>query len=78
MMTGIEALKNRLIDKVLATNNERLLKAIEGIFESTKEAENIQLSSEQIEMLAMSEADIEREEFISESELDKLDKKWLS
>lgn len=78
MMTGIEALKNRLIDKVLATNNERLLKAIEGIFESTKEAENIQLSSEQIEMLAMSEADIEREEYISESELDKLDKKWLS
>ncbi len=77
-MTAIDILKNKLIDKVLATNNKKLLKAIDSIFESTGQEEKILLSSEQIEMLAMSEAEIEKGEVISEEELDKMDEGWLS
>ena len=77
-MTGIETLRNRLIDKVLATNNKKLLKAIDSIFESTKIEEKVLLSSEQIEMLSMSELDIEHDEVVSESDLDKMDNEWLS
>jgi len=77
-MKGIETLKNRLIDKVLATNNKKLLKAIDSIFESTDLEEKIRLTTEQIEMLSMSEIEIEREEVISEEQLDKMDEEWLS
>jgi len=77
-MTGIETLKNRLIDKVLATNNKQLLKAIDSIFESVAIDEKILLTSEQIEMLLMSDTEIERGEIISEAELDKMDEEWLS
>ena len=37
----------------------------------------ISLTSEQIEMLEMSERDIENNIIISEAELEKMDKKWL-
>ena len=37
----------------------------------------ISLTSEQIEMLEMSERDIENNIIISEAELGKMDKKWL-
>ncbi len=77
-MKTIETIKNKLIDRVLATNNEKLLKAIDSIFESTKEEEKVLFSSEQIEMLLMSEKDIEAGEIVSESELEKLDNQWLS
>ena len=76
-MTRIEAIKNKLIDRVLATNNEKLLKAIDSIFESTSEEEKVLFSSEQIEMLLMSENDIKNGDIVSESELEKLDDEWL-
>jgi len=77
-LRGIEIIKNKLIDKVLATNNEELLKAIDRIFESTQAEGKVLLSSEQIEMLTMSENDIKNDDVISESELEKLDDEWLS
>ncbi len=76
-MKSIDAVKNRLIDKILATRNEKLLEAIETIFTSTqKEKEAVILSSEQIEMLVISEQDIKYGKLISETEVDKLDSKW--
>lgn len=72
-MTTIDSIKNRLIDKILATRNEQLLEAIESIFVSTQKEEIISLSSEQIEMLMMSEEDIKYGNLVSESELDKPD-----
>ena len=72
-MTGLENIKNNLIDRILATKNEKLLKAISNIFDSTQRKEIMSLTSEQIEMLVMSEKDIENENFVSESELDKAD-----
>jgi hypothetical protein len=77
-MTALENIKNSLIDRILATKNEKLLEAIDRIFASTQTEEIISLSSEQIEMLSMSERDIETGNFISESELNKRDSEWLS
>jgi hypothetical protein len=75
-MTAIENIKNGLIDRILATKNEKLLKAISTIFESAKDEEVVGLSSEQLEMLAMSEDDIANGRLISEEDLDKLDSGW--
>jgi hypothetical protein len=77
-MTGIETIKNNLIDRILATRNEKLLQAISNIFESTQTDDIVSLSSEQIEMLLMSEKDIESGNLISESELNDSDSKWLN
>ncbi|RZK01681.1 MAG: hypothetical protein EOO46_19565 [Flavobacterium sp.] len=77
-MNALQNIKNNLIDRILATKNERLLEAINSIFDSTQSEEVFALSSEQIEMLSMSERDIESGNFISESDLDKRDSEWLS
>lgn len=77
-MTALENIKNSLIDRILATKNEKLLEAIDRIFASTQTEEIVSLSSEQIEMLSMSERDIEAGNYISESELNKRDSEWLS
>lgn len=76
-MTTIDSIKNRLIDKILAARNEQFLEAIESLFVSTQKEESVPLSSAQIEMLMMSEEDIENGNLVSEAELDKLDKQWL-
>lgn len=76
-MPTIDDIKNRLIDKILATQNEHFLEAIENIFLSTQKEELVSLTSEQIEMLMMSEKDIEGGNLISETELSKMDKQWL-
>jgi archaellum component FlaF (FlaF/FlaG flagellin family) len=77
-MNALENIKNSLIDRILATRNEKLLEAIKSIFDSTQSEEIISLSTEQIEMLSMSEKDIEDGKLVSESELSKRDSKWLS
>jgi hypothetical protein len=77
-MNALENIKNSLIDRILATRNEQLLEAIKSIFDSTQSEEIISLSTEQIEMLSLSEMDIESGKFISETELSKRDSKWLS
>jgi hypothetical protein len=77
-MNALENIKNSLIDRILATRNEQLLEAIKSIFDSTQSEETISLSTEQIEMLTLSEMDIESGKFISETELNKRDSKWLS
>ena len=77
-MNALENIKNNLIDRILATRNEQLLEAIKSIFESTQSEDIISLSTEQIEMLSMSEKDIEEGKLVSESELNKRDSKWLS
>ena len=71
-MTTLDILRNSLIDRIIATNNEKFLNAIANIFESTQVEEKVQLSSEQIEMLMMSENDIKSGKIISEDDLRKL------
>ncbi|HEX9828472.1 MAG TPA: hypothetical protein VGA80_17885 [Flavobacteriaceae bacterium] len=76
-MTTLDNIKNRLIDRILVTKNEKLLKAIDTIFNSTQTDEKLSLNSHQIEMLMMSEMDIEQGNLISESDLEKADSEWM-
>ncbi|WP_298528414.1 hypothetical protein [uncultured Christiangramia sp.] len=77
-MTTLDNIKNRLIDRILVTKNEQLLKAIDTIFNATQKEEKLTLNSHQIEMLMMSENDIEKENLISESDLKRADSKWMN
>lgn len=77
-MNALENLKNSLIDRILASRNEQLLEAIKNIFDSNPSEEIVTLTTEQIEMLAMSENDIENGKLVSEAELSERDAKWLS
>ena len=77
-MTTLDAIKSNLIDRIIATKDENLLNAIINIFESTQSEEKTQLSSEQIEMLMMSENDIKYGKLVSENELKKADLEWFN
>lgn len=77
-MPGVDALRNKVIDRIMAINNIKLLLAIDEILETIGLEEQIVLSSRQIDMLMMSEAEIGRGEILSQADLDKLDEEWLS
>lgn len=76
-MTTIQKTKNRLINRILAIKNENLLLAVDTIFETAQPNEILSLTSDQIEMLLMSDLDIASGNLISEEELDKLDTEWM-
>ena len=76
-MKTLENLRTRLIDRIMVAENEDLLAAIEGILNSTESDERLKLDSYQIEMLLMSEKDIENGNLISESDLKKTDSEWV-
>jgi hypothetical protein len=77
-MKAIEIVKNRLIDRMMVSNNEELLNAIESIFRSSQEVdEELTLNSAQNEMLYMSEKDIENGDIISEVDLRIADSSWM-
>lgn len=77
MMENLQKLRNKVIDRVMVSENSQLLEAIEKILISTEAEERINLTSEQIEMLMMSEDDILNNRLISEEDLEKQDKEWL-
>jgi hypothetical protein len=76
-MKTIDVVKNRLIDKIMVTDNEQLLNAIDNIFNSTQKEDKLVLDSHQIEMLLMSESDSKLGNLISETDLKKADSKWM-
>lgn len=76
-MTTLESVKNRLVDKILAAQNETFLEAIEKIFLTTQKEGKVKLYPEQKEMLLMSDVDIENGNVVSEADLDKMDSEWL-
>lgn len=76
-MKTLEEIKTRLIDRIMLSENEKLLTAIEDILSATQNQEKMNLTSEQIEMLMMSEKDIENNNLISEDELSKQDQEWM-
>ncbi len=61
----------------MISENSQLLATIEKILTSTEVEEKVNLTSEQIEMLMMSESDIENNRLILEEDLEKQDEKWL-
>ena len=76
-MTTLTEIKNRLIDRILISKDEKFLKAIENIFVSVQKEDTVSLTSEQIEILNMSEQDIKDGNLISETELIKADAQWM-
>ena len=77
MMKTIDKLKSRLIDRIMISENEQLLNAIDEIFSSTQAEDEYRLDSHQIEMLLLSEDDIKYGNVVSEAELKKADAKWM-
>ena len=76
-MTTLDKLKNRLIDRIMLSRNEQLLDALEKLFNSTQDEDERELNSEQIEMLELSEIDINNNHLISEADLQEQDKEWM-
>jgi len=76
-MKTLESLRSRLIDRIMMAQNEELLTAIEGILNSTETDDSLKLNSHQIEMLLLSEKDIETGNLISDSDLRKADSEWM-
>jgi len=71
-------IKHRIIDKILVSNDEKLLRAIDQIMDSaSNEYANVVLSNEQKKMLEMSDLDIKSGNTISQKEMDKEDLRWL-
>ncbi|MGH1383293.1 hypothetical protein [Kordia sp.] len=77
-MATLNEIKNKLIDQILITKNEKLLSAIENIFSATATEEKLVLDSYQVEMLLMSEKDIKEGRLISESDLEEEDSEWMN
>jgi predicted transcriptional regulator len=76
-MTNIQALKSKLIDRILISKNEKMLSAINDILASTEDSTLFEFDSHQIEMIKQGEEDIENGDFLTQEELDKSDAKWL-
>ncbi len=76
-MTNIQALKSKLIDRILISKNEKMLSAINDILASTEDSTIFEFDSHQIEMIQQGEKDIENGDFLTQDELDKSDAKWL-
>lgn len=66
-----------MIDRIKVSENEKLLEALEGILNSTETDERLALNAYPIEMLQMSEKDIEKGNLISEADLRKEDSEWM-
>jgi len=77
-MATIDNLRNSIIDKLLTITNEDYLLALHKIVENSQLDEDIvKLTEEQKLMLQLSDKDIENDRLISQSQLDKSDRKWL-
>lgn len=71
-------IKHRLIDKILSTNNDKVLSAIDQLLDSVEfQEEKVSLTKEQKWMLEMSETDLKNGETIAQEDLDKDDLAWL-
>ncbi len=72
-MTNIELVKNRLIDRILVTRNLELLEAVDELLTTETCEEILSFSSQQIELLTMSEQDIRDGRLIPETDLNIMD-----
>ncbi len=77
-MEAMNLLKGRLVDRIMLAKNQKLLAAIEGILKSAEPSEKMELNSYQIEMLMMSEKDIEDGNLISDKDLQAEDAEWMN
>jgi len=77
-MAQIDAIRNGIIDKLLAISDKDYLMALLRLVDNAAvQDEKIKLTKEQKLMLEMSEKDIQNDRVISQSDLDKSDLEWL-
>ena len=77
-MTQVDAIRNGIIDKLLAISDKDYLMALLRLVDnSAVQDEKIKLTKEQKLMLEMSENDIQNGRIIPQSNLDKNDLEWL-
>jgi hypothetical protein len=78
-MSTIDITRNKIIDKLLVISNKRYLDAILQIVDNSPSViKKVELQPSQIEMLRMSEDDYKNGRVITQEQLDKEDKEWLS
>ncbi len=78
-MTAIENIRNGLIDDLLTITDKKSLLELQKIVKLNYSPKTeIKLTSEQIEMLQMSEDDIKNGRLITNDELNKRDLAWLN
>lgn len=77
-MATTNDLRNRLIDRLMAIDNPKHLKALEELIKSTKmEHSEVPLTEEQKMMLAMSDEDIKSGNLIDQNILNEQELEWL-
>jgi hypothetical protein len=78
-MATIDKIKRQLIDKILAIKNKDFLEALDKLVTSSSSSSDLEeLTSEQKEMLQMSEKDIEEGRLISQEAMNKRNLEWLN
>jgi len=76
-MKPVDLIRNKLIDKILAIQDADFLKALDSLVSSSAQADKVILSSEQKEILRMSQEDIKAGNVISHADLNKEIEEWL-
>jgi hypothetical protein len=77
-MTKVDKIRSELIDKILTIRNIDFLLALDSLISSSKtNTDVVELTTEQKEMLEMSESDIVNGRLISQEAMDKRNMEWL-
>ena len=78
-MATVDKIRSQLIDKILAIKNKDFLEALDNLVASSSlSSDVVELSSEQKQMLEMSEKDIENGRLISQDAMNKRNLEWLN
>ena len=78
LMASVEEIRSELIDKIQSIENKEFLLALHQLISSgLAGSKSIELTNEQIEMLEMSEEDIQNGRVISQEAMDKRNLEWL-
>ena len=79
IMATTNEIRNRVIDILMAINDQDYLKALEDMIKSSNVTQqSITLTEEQRLMLSMSDQDIEAGRIIDQDTLDSQERKWLT
>ncbi len=77
-MTSADNIRNSIIDKLLTISNQEYLTALYQLISTSKvDADVIELSEVQKNMLEMSDDDVKNSRLLTQAELDKADLEWL-
>ena len=78
-METLEKLRSELIDRISAVKNKELLVALDHLISSYDAGDRpLKLTTEQQEILEMSESDIKNGRLISQEAMDKRNLEWLN